>query len=40
MALRPESEGEEFRVVGASMVHGLMHAENFSENQVREVYLV
>jgi hypothetical protein len=40
MALRPESTSSTFRVVGAVLVHGLMHAENFKESELGDIILV
>lgn len=40
MVLRPDSAGEDFRVVGASMVHSLMHAESFKEHELNKIFLV
>ena len=40
MALRRESTSNTFRVVGAVMVHGLMHAEGFEKSQLHDVILV
>jgi hypothetical protein len=40
MALRREASNEILRVVGATMAHGLMHAEEFDKNEMSEVGLV